>query len=40
VVELTGGRSLEANKALLLNNATIAAVLARKAGLGKSGPAL
>jgi pseudouridine-5'-phosphate glycosidase len=40
VVELTGGRSLDANKALLLNNATIAAVLARKAGLGKSGPAL
>ena len=36
VVELTGGRSLEANKALLLNNATTAAILARKAGLGKS----
>jgi len=39
VVELTGGRSLEANKALLLNNAATAAVLARKAGLGKSGQA-
>jgi pseudouridine-5'-phosphate glycosidase len=37
VVELTDGRSLEANKALLLNNATIAAQLARKADLGKSG---
>jgi pseudouridine-5'-phosphate glycosidase len=35
VVELTEGRSLAANKALLLNNATTAAILARKAGLGK-----
>ena len=35
VVELTEGRSLTANKALLLNNATTAAILARKAGLGK-----
>jgi pseudouridine-5'-phosphate glycosidase len=40
VAELTGGRSLEANKALLLNNAATAAILARKAELGKSGPAL
>jgi pseudouridylate synthase len=37
VVELTGGRSLAANKALLLNNARVAALLARKAGLGRSG---
>jgi pseudouridine-5'-phosphate glycosidase len=36
VVELTGGRSLEANRALLLNNATTAAILARKADLGRS----
>ena len=35
VVELTEGRSLAANKALLLNNATTAAILAGKAGLGK-----
>ena len=37
VVELTEGRSRLANKALLLQNAAIAAVLARKAGLGRSG---
>ncbi|MEX2123655.1 MAG: pseudouridine-5'-phosphate glycosidase [Woeseia sp.] len=35
VVELTDGRSLVANKALLLNNALIASRLARKAGLGR-----
>lgn len=35
VVELTGGRSLEANKALLRNNARIAAILARRAQLGR-----
>jgi pseudouridine-5'-phosphate glycosidase len=35
VVEVTEGRSLGANKALLLNNARIAALLARKAGLGR-----
>jgi pseudouridine-5'-phosphate glycosidase len=35
VAELTDGRSLAANKALLRSNATTAAVLARKAGLGK-----
>ena len=40
VVELTGGRSLRANKALLLNNARIAALLARKAGLGRPDPGL
>lgn len=36
VLELTEGRSLEANKALLLNNAATAAILARKADLGSS----
>ena len=36
VVELTGGRSLEANKALLRNNARIAAVLARQGHLGRA----
>lgn len=35
IVELTGGRSLLANKALLLNNARIAAVLACEARLGR-----
>lgn len=35
IVELTDGRSLLANKALLLNNARIAAVLACKACLGR-----
>jgi len=40
VVELTDGRSLAANKALLINNASIAAILARKAGLGRAGPRL
>jgi pseudouridylate synthase len=40
VVELTEGRSLSANKALLLNNARTAALLARKAGLGRPGPGL
>lgn len=35
VVELTGGRSLDANKALLRNNARVAAVLARQAQLGR-----
>lgn len=35
VAELTDGRSVAANKALLLNNAATAAVLAKKAGLGK-----
>ena len=40
VVELTDGRSLAANKALLLNNARIAALLARKAGLGRADPGL
>lgn len=39
VVELTRGRSLGANKALLLNNARTAALLARKAGLGRRDPA-
>lgn len=37
VVELTEGRSLIANKALLLNNARTAALLARKARLGQPG---
>jgi pseudouridine-5'-phosphate glycosidase len=36
VVELTEGRSLEANKALLRNNARIAAILARQAQLGRT----
>jgi len=40
VVELTEGRSLRANKALLLNNAGTAARLARKAGLGRPDPGL
>ena len=40
VVELTEGRSLSANKALLLNNARTAALLARKAGLGRAHPGL
>src|SRR5690606_17363808 len=37
VVELTEGRSLIANKSLLLNNARTAALLARKARLGQPG---
>ena len=36
IVELTGGRSLLANKALLLNNARVAAVLACKAHFGRA----
>jgi pseudouridylate synthase len=40
VVELTRGRSLRANKALLLNNARTAALLARKAALGRADPGL
>ena len=40
VVELTNGRSLAANKALLLNNAKTAALLAWKAGLGRTDPGL
>jgi pseudouridylate synthase len=40
VVELTEGRSLSANKSLLLNNARTAALLARKAGLGRPDPGL
>jgi pseudouridine-5'-phosphate glycosidase len=36
VVELTEGRSLEANKALLRNNARIASILARQAQLGRT----
>lgn len=40
VVELTQGRSLVANKALLINNAGTAAALARKANLGHIGRAL
>jgi pseudouridylate synthase len=35
VAELTEGRSLAANKALLLNNAGTAAMLAKKAGIGQ-----
>ncbi len=35
IVELTNGRSLQANKALLLNNARIAAAVACQAGLGR-----
>jgi pseudouridine-5'-phosphate glycosidase len=38
VVELTDGRSLAANKSLLINNASIAAILARKAGFGRADP--
>lgn len=40
VAELTEGRSLEANKALLLNNARVAALLARKARLCRREPGL
>lgn len=40
VLELTEGRSLCANKALLLNNARTAALLARKARLGRPDPGL